>query len=201
MFTGLVEEVGRVRQARSGSGNRLIEIQAGMAGSVSVGDSIAVNGCCLTATAGGAGVFSVEAVAATLKATTLGGLRAGSSVNLERALAVGDRFGGHFVQGHVDEVGTVRRIDREAGHWRVLFRVSRESGRFLVERGSVCVDGVSLTVASVRTGEFGVNVIPHTRENTRFRELRAGDRVNVEYDMIVKSVQRYLATRGRRQDR
>ncbi len=195
MFTGLVEEVGRVRQVRSGRGNRLIEIQAGLAEGVSVGDSVAVNGCCLTATASGTGVFSVEAVAATLKETTLGGLRAGSRVNLEQALAVGDRFGGHIVQGHVDEAGTVRRIDREAGHWRVLFRVIRESSRFLVERGSVCVDGVSLTIASVRTGEFGVNVIPHTRENTRFKELRAGDRVNVEYDLIVKSVQRHLDTR------
>jgi riboflavin synthase len=195
MFTGLVEEVGRVRQVRSGRGNRLIEIQAGLAEGVSVGDSVAVNGCCLTATASGTGVFSVEAVAATLKETTLGGLRAGSRVNLERALAVGDRFGGHIVQGHVDEAGTVRRIDREAGHWRVLFRVSRESSRFLVGRGSVCVDGVSLTIASVRTGEFGVNVIPHTWESTRFKELRAGDRVNVEYDLIVKSVQRHLDTR------
>ncbi len=195
MFTGLVEEVGRVRQVRSGRGNRLIEIQAGLAEGVSIGDSVAVNGCCLTATASGTGVFSVEAVAATLKETTLGDLRAGSRVNLERALAVGDRFGGHMVQGHVDEAGTVRRIDREAGYRRVLFRVSRESGRFLVERGSVCVDGVSLTIASVRTCEFGVNIIPHTWENTRFKELRAGDRVNVEYDLIVKSVQRHLDTR------
>ncbi len=195
MFTGLVEEVGRVRQVTSRRGNRLIEVQANLAGDVSVGDSVAVNGCCLTATEKGGNSFLVEAVAATLKQTSLGELRGGSRVNLERALAVGDRLGGHMVQGHVDETGTVRRIDRESGHRRVSFRIRRESGRFLVEHGSVCVDGVSLTIASVRAGEFSVNIIPHTWENTRFSETRVGDTVNVEYDLIVKSVQRYLDTR------
>jgi riboflavin synthase len=189
MFTGLIEQVGRVERVAAVRGNRLLTIEAGFAGELAVGDSVAVNGACLTVTAREARAFTVEAVASTLAATTLGELRAGSPVNLERALALGDRLGGHMVLGHVDEVGKVRRIERHSGHWTIAVTIGRGYGRLLVEKGSVCLDGISLTVAERRPSEFSVNVIPHTWENTNLRFRRAGERVNVEYDMLVKAAQ------------
>jgi len=192
MFTGLVEEVGRVKRVLTRRGNRLLTIEAGFAAEVAVGESVSVEGCCLTAVEAGERTVVLEAVGSTLKQTTLDGLRAGSEVNLERALALSDRLGGHFVQGHVDETATVRRVDRESGYWRTEFRVSSTGEQLLIERGSVCVNGVSLTIASRRAGAFTVNVIPHTWESTTLHLLRAGDRVNVEYDMLVKAVRRSL---------
>lgn len=188
MFTGLVEEVGRVAKVLTVRGNRVMAIEAAFAGELKPGDSVAVNGCCLTVTRSTARSLEAEAVGATLKETSLGELRTGSMVNLERALRAGDRLGGHFVQGHVDEVARVSRVDRHAGHWRMSFAASREGSGFLVDRGSVCVNGVSLTVAGLEPGGFSVNVIPRTLESTNLKELRAGDRVNVEYDLIVKAV-------------
>ncbi len=196
MFTGLVEEVGKVVQVRTGKGNRFLEIEAAIAKGLEIGDSVALNGCCLTVTVKDKRSFTVEAVGATLKQTNLAKLRSGSRVNLERALALGDRFGGHLVQGHVDEVGTVRRVERVSGSWKISIRTQRQSGRFLVDKGSVCVEGVSLTVASMRPGEFSVSIIPHTWENTNLEDRRAGDRVNIEYDLIVKAVQRHLDTKA-----
>ncbi len=196
MFTGLVEETGRVRQTRTSQGNRLFEIEAGFAQEVEAGESITVNGCCLTAVAHTERHFTVEAVAATLKETTLGQVRARSEVNLERALRPDDRLGGHMVQGHVDEVGAVRRVERGPGHWRLLIRVKPENQGLLVDRGSVCVDGVSLTIADLGQAEFWVNVVPYTWENTVLKNLRAGCHVNIEYDMVVKTIRRYLDARG-----
>ena len=190
MFTGLIESVGRVAGVLSRQGNRRLSVEAGFAPELKTGDSVAIDGVCLTVTEAGKTGFMVEAVAETLKVTTIGGLRVGDPVNLERALRVGDRLGGHMVQGHVDEVGKVRRIERHAGHWTVAVTISRGNSRLLVERGSVCLDGVSLTVAALRPTEFTVNIIPHTWENTTFKYLRAGEPVNVEYDLIVKAVQR-----------
>jgi len=190
MFTGLVEAVGRLARVESRSGNRLLTIEAGFAPELKVGDSVAVNGTCLTVTRAGQDDFTVEAVRATAEATTLGKLHIGAAVNLERALAVGDRLGGHMVQGHVDEVGKVRRIERRQGYWTVAVSISRMNSRSVVEKGSICLDGISLTVAAVRTGEFSVNVIPHTWENTNLGTRRAGELVNIEYDLLVKAVQR-----------
>lgn len=195
MFTGLIVEVGRLSRITGRHGNRLFEVEAGIAGELAVGDSVAVNGCCLTVTALGRGRFTAEAVATTLATTTLGGLRAGAQLNLERPLALGDRFDGHVVQGHVDEVGAVRSITREPGQWLLDIRVSRPAGPLLVERGSVAVDGVSLTIARAGVGEFRVNIIPHTWEHTRFPALRVGSKVNVEYDYLTKAIQNYLIHR------
>jgi riboflavin synthase len=189
MFTGLIETVGRVERSAGRQGNRVFTIQALFAGELKLGESVAVNGCCLTVTKTDTKTFDVEAVAATLEATTLGRLKTGDAVNLERALRAGDRMGGHFVQGHVDEVGKVRRIERHSGYWALAVETDRRNSRPLVEKGSVCVDGVSLTVASVRPGEFAVNIIPHTWENTSLKQRRAGDKVNIEYDLLVKAVQ------------
>ncbi len=192
MFTGLVEEVGKVLSTNSRQGNRVFEVGAKFSPELAVGDSVAVNGCCLTVVGKSERSFKVEAVATTLKATTLETLRSGTGVNLERALAAGDRLGGHIVQGHIDEVARVARIEQLAGSWQVGFRTARENRRLLVEHGSVCIDGVSLTVAGLERDGFAVNIIPHTWQNTALAGLRAGDRANVEYDLIVKSVARIL---------
>lgn len=194
MFTGLVEAVGRVERAVGRQGNRVFTVQAGFADELKLGESVAVNGCCLTVTRADKQSFDVEAVAATLEATTLGRLQTGDAVNLERALRAGDRMGGHFVQGHVDEVAKVRRIEQHSGYWVLAVETDRRNSRPLVEKGSVCVDGVSLTVAFVRPGEFAVNIIPHTWENTSLKQRRAGDKVNIEYDLLVKAVQRNAET-------
>jgi riboflavin synthase len=172
-------------------------IQSGFAGELKLGESVAVNGCCLTVTAADKKSFDVEAVAATLEATTLGLLKTGDAVNLERALRAGDRMGGHFVQGHVDEVGKIRRIEQHSGYWALAVETDRRTSRPLVEKGSVCVDGISLTVASLRPGEFAVNIIPHTWENTNLKQHRPGDKVNIEYDLLVKAVQRNSGTGSR----
>jgi len=198
MFTGLVETVGRIERATGRQGNRVFTIGAGFAAELKLGESVAVNGCCLTVTRAGKQEFEVEAVAATLAATTLGRLKTGDAVNLERALAAGDRMGGHFVQGHVDEVGRVRRVERHSGYWTLAVEIDRRNSRLLVEKGSVCVDGISLTVASVRPGEFAVNIIPHTWENTNLKQRRPGDKVNIEYDLLVKAVQQASQT-GRKE--
>jgi riboflavin synthase len=196
MFTGLVETVGAIERVGARQGNRIFTVRAGFAPELKLGESVAVKGCCLTVTETGAASFTVEAVASTLAGTSLGSLKTGDSVNLERALRVGDRLGGHMVQGHVDEVGKIRRIERHSGHWTVAVTVSRKNSNLLVEKGSVCLDGVSLTVAGLRPTEFAVNIIPHTWEHTTLRYLRTGEPVNVEYDLVVKAVQRGPQTTG-----
>lgn len=198
MFTGLIEAVGTVRRAVPRQGGRVLTIEAPFAAELAVGDSVAVSGVCLTVTERDAAAFSATAVAATVKGTTLGSLGPGSAVNLERALVAGDRLGGHIVQGHVDEVGRVRRVERRSDHWTIAVEVDHRNARLVVLKGSVCLDGVSLTVAAARPGEFCANIIPHTWEQTTLRLRRAGERVNVEYDMLVKAVQAGPAAQGRR---
>ncbi len=197
MFTGLIEAVGRVERAVGRQGNRVFTIQAAFTEELKLGESVAVNGCCLTVTRADKHNFDVEPVAATLAATTLGQVQTGDEVNLERALQTGDRMGGHFVQGHVDEVGKVRRIERHSGYWTIAIQAGRRNSHLLVQKGSVCIDGVSLTVASVRPGEFAVNIIPHTWEKTNLKRRRPGDRVNIEYDLLVKAMQQRVAGSGR----
>ncbi len=187
MFTGLIEEVGKVLRISGLGDNRSLRVAAKFAGQLRQGDSVAVDGCCLTVVKATGQSFEVEAVAATLKATTLGSLKVGSRVNLERALMVGERLGGHFVQGHVDEVLQVRKVERRSGYWEISLQLTSRGARVLVDRGSVCVNGVSLTVALVTQTCFHVNVIPYTWENTNLKELRGGSKVNVEYDFLVKA--------------
>lgn len=188
MFTGLIEEVGKVLRVSGLGDNRVLRIAASFAKQLKRGDSVAVDGCCLTVVKATGQSFEAEAVAATLKNTTLGSLKAGSRVNLERALTVGQRLGGHFVQGHVDEVLQVRKVERRSGYWEISLQLTSRGARFLVDRGSVCVNGVSLTVSLVTQTCFHVNVIPYTWENTNLKELRGGSKVNVEYDFLIKAV-------------
>lgn len=208
MFTGLVEAVGRVSAVvPEEAGIRLkIEAPASLTESdrdrCRLGDSIAINGCCLTvvdvasATANAGEHWTFQAGSETLSKTNLGALQAGSTVNLERSLPAGGRLGGHFVQGHVDGVGRVESIDRE-GEWVFMaFAVPLELSRFLAPKGSIAVDGVSLTVVSTKPGWFNVALIPHTLSQTTLGLRTVGDVVNVETDMLAKYVDALLAARG-----
>src|SRR5215203_6605801 len=195
MFTGLVEEVGRVSSIGEGEMLRL-SISAGrVSEGACVGDSVSVNGACLTVGEVEGGTLTFFAMPETLRRTALGGLGAGSPVNLERAMSAGSRFGGHIVQGHVDGVGEVRGIrpEGEAEIWE--FGAPEAVLRYVVEKGSICVDGISLTVVSVRDTSFTVSILPQTRANTNLKELGVGDRVNLEADVVAKYVERLLGPR------
>jgi riboflavin synthase len=202
MFTGIVEELGRVRAITHAEGGARLEITCtDVIDDAAVGDSIAVNGCCLTVVELGDGWWAADAQIETLDRTTLGALAPGDPVNLERPLRVGDRLGGHLVLGHVDGVGDVVKVEPQAdGSSRVTVRAPGELARHLVEKGSVTVDGVSLTITTVSDpiglgAEFGVALIPHTLAVTTLGVRNAGDRVNLEADMIAKHVERLLVIR------
>ncbi len=198
MFTGLIEEVGTIESAvQTGRGLRLT-VRAGLVLSdLAVGDSIAVDGVCQTVVEREPATFSVEAMAPTLSRTTFGELTAGRRVNLERALALGTRLGGHMVQGHVDAVGTVRRVAREAEHVLVDVAIPEAVADVTVLHGSVAINGVSLTVNIIPDdGVIQVALIPHTWEHTNLSDLEVGAGVNVEGDMIGKFVIEYMKRRG-----
>ncbi len=187
MFTGIVEEVGTVRSA--GSGRMAVSASKVMA-DLKVGDSMCVNGTCLTATSRDDAGFTVDVVPETLRRTNLGSLSAGDPVNLERSMAIGDRFGGHIVQGHIDATGEVVSIDTEGEALVVSIRAPVSVMRYVVEKGFVAVDGTSLTVVNCGAQSFTVTIIPHTRDNTVFGSRKVGDLVNLEADIIAKYVER-----------
>jgi riboflavin synthase len=203
VFTGLVEEVGRVSKLEAGemSLSRLSVSARRVLEGTRAGDSVSVNGVCLTVNEVDAGTLVFYAMPETLRRSALGGLAEGSAVNLERAMSPADRFGGHIVQGHVDGVGEVSsvRSEGEAELWE--FSAPVAVLRYVVEKGSICVDGISLTVVSVRDGSFTVSILPQTRANTNLKELRAGDRVNLEADVIAKYVERLVGPRSSLQNR
>ena len=184
VFTGIVEEMGTLASVE---GARLVFSAGTVTDGSRVGDSIAVNGCCLTVVDLGPGWWAADVVAETLNRTNLGALHPGDPVNLERPVRVGDRLGGHLVQGHVDAVGTILRPapDLEVG-------LDARLAPYVVEKGSITVDGISLTVVSVRASSFGVAIIPHTFEVTTLGRKGAGDQVNVEVDVIAKYAERLL---------
>lgn len=194
MFTGIVEDVGDVLFVERKSGDAVFRIGVDKipAAQIVRGESIAVNGVCLTAVAVGEKDFSAEASRETLSRTSLSGLRAGDGVNLERSIRAGDRMGGHIVTGHVDGVGTVGSRAPVGESVVFSFSIPRELSRYVVEKGSIAVDGVSLTVNSAGGEEFSVNIIPHTLRETIFSGLRAGAKVNLECDIIGKYVERLL---------
>ncbi len=195
MFTGIVEDVGAIRALEKKDKGVLLRIGVRRidAGDLSLGESVAVNGVCLTVVSAGDGSFSVDASHETLSRTNLSRLHAGSGVNLERSLRAGDRMGGHIVTGHVDGVGTVRSIT-PVGESRVFsFLIPAALAKYVVEKGSVAVDGASLTVNSVKGEEFSVNIIPYTLRETTFSEFRRGREVNIECDIIGKYVEKMLS--------
>lgn len=197
MFSGIIESVGEVRALRRLRGDAELTIASGFRG-LTLGESIAVNGACMTVAARRGSSFSAIVSAESLRRTTLGDLRAGDPVNLERSLRVSDRLSGHFVFGHVDGMGALERVDPEGGS--ALYRFSLPAGcaRFLVEKGSVAVDGVSLTVFDCGRRSFTVSVIPHTAGATTLGRMRPGARVNLETDMLARYVDRAVAHHLRR---
>jgi riboflavin synthase len=195
MFTGIVTDVGKVRAVRLTQRDLRLEIETGFdLAAIDIGASIAHAGCCLTVVEKGEGWFAVEASAETLASTTLGGWRIGDAVNLERPTRVGDELGGHIVAGHVDGVGEVVSVEPEGGSHRLKLRAPEPLHRYIAQKGSIAVDGVSLTVNEVEGQEFGVNIIPHTWEVTTLRRLKRGDKVNLEIDVLARYAARWQET-------
>lgn len=193
MFTGLIEDLGTVRELRSaGTGGRLSVTTGIPAGELVLGESIAVNGVCLTVVSIGRDSFTADVSPETLEHSTLGRLAAGSRVNLERALRLGDRLGGHLVSGHIDGTGEIVGRVREANAVRFAIRAGEALTRYVVAKGSIAVDGISLTVNGVDGNRFELAVIPHTLEVTTLQGRQAGDQVNLEVDIIGKYVERLL---------
>lgn len=193
MFTGIIEEMGTISSIAEGSVSAVITIQASkvLEGS-KVGDSIAVNGVCLTVTSIHDKVFSADVMAETLRRSSLGSLSKGSLVNLERAMAADGRFGGHIVSGHIDGTGTIVSMKREDNAVWVTINTKQEILKYIVEKGSIAIDGISLTVAGLGEDTFSVSVIPHTGSETTLLKKSAGDIVNLENDVIGKYVDRLL---------
>ena len=196
MFTGLIEEVGRVASIDvDGERARLVIEAPGVVDDLPLGASVAVDGVCVTATDVTASTFAVDLMRETLRVTALGHLAPGTRVNLERAMRVGDRLGGHLVQGHVDAIGEVVGVEEVPGTWTVQFRVPSDLTRYLVVKGSICVAGVSLTVAALEDDVVSIGLIPHTLAHTNLGDLVVGSTVNLEVDVVAKYVERMLAGR------
>ena len=195
MFTGIVTDVGRLRAVRETNRDLRFEVETSFdLSTIDMGASISHAGCCLTIVEKGEGWFAVEISNETLGLTTLGSWKEGDPINLERAARVGDELGGHIVSGHVDGVGEVISVDSEGGSHRVKIRVPRPLHRFIAPKGSITVDGVSLTVNEVEDDVFGVNLIPHTWEVTTLGRLKPGSKVNLEIDMLARYLARWRET-------
>lgn len=194
MFTGLIEDTGRVASFhRRGEAGVLVVETALPATEITIGDSVAVNGACLTVIAKNIHTLTFDVSPESISRTSIGKLCSGGRVNLERALRLGDRLGGHIVSGHVDCAGRLIRSENRSGNCQLQFTLPPEHARYLVEKGSVTIDGISLTVNAVSADGFSVNIIPHTYSNTTLGQLKAGDRVNIETDIIGKYVERLTA--------
>jgi riboflavin synthase len=192
VFTGIIREVGTVEAVdRTDEGAR-IRVRAGVAGELRGGDSVSVNGVCLTAASAGGGSFEADVMNQTLSVTTLGALEAGGRINLEPALRAGDPLGGHLVQGHVDGPGRVTSISPDGFARRVTIALPEDIRRYVAERGSIAIDGVSLTVAALTPEGFEVSLIPETLERTTLGELEEGSEVNVEVDVVARYAERLM---------
>lgn len=192
MFTGIVSELGEVEAVESSEDGARVRVRAALAAELSPGDSVSVNGACLTATAGDAAGFDADVMHQTLELTTLGELGPGDRVNLELALRAADRLGGHIVQGHVDGAGTVASLEADGFARRLRIELSDDLLAYVVERGSIAIEGVSLTVSALGKGWAEVSLIPETLERTTLGTREPGDRVNVECDVIARYVRRML---------
>lgn len=197
MFTGIIESLGKVRQIDHEWSNAHFTVESPISQELKIDQSVSHNGVCLTVVGVADGAHRVTAVSETLRRTNLAHWRPGTLVNLERCLPIGGRLDGHLVQGHVDDTAVCTEIVETGGSWQFTFRYRPSPERLLVDKGSICVDGVSLTVVSPHDDLFSVAIIPYTWEHTRFKTLQAGDTVNLEFDVIGKYVTRYLALYGR----
>ncbi len=197
MFTGLIEGTGTLLRLEHHGPDAQMVIQANTRMErIQLGESIAVDGACLTVVSFHGNVFTVDVSAETLHRTTLGRKPAGSQLNLERALRMGDRLGGHLVSGHVDGIGTLKDRTAEGRSWRLFFLVPRELTRYIIEKGSIAVNGISLTVNGCGDTHFDVNIVPHTAGETAISQMHIGDAVNIETDLIGKYVEKMVAAWG-----
>ena len=193
MFTGIIEEIGEIKNIKHGSRSAVLTIKGSIVTQDSkVGDSIAVNGVCLTATCIDRVIFTADVMAETMRRSSLGELRAGSKVNLERAMLCNGRFGGHIVSGHIDGTGTIRNMEREDNAVWVTVAASEDILKYIVKKGSIAIDGISLTVAYVDDEVFKVSIIPHTAGETTLLTKTKGDVVNLENDIIGKYVEKLM---------
>ena len=190
MFTGIITDIGTIRSVTRAGDTRFEIVTSYDLATVDLGASIACNGCCLTVIEKGKDWFAIQASAETLSKTTLGQWTQGTHINLERALKIGDELGGHIVSGHVDGLGEILSITPEGGSQRFSFRVPDALARFIAPKGSVAIDGTSLTVNEVEGNQFGVNIIPHTQAVTTWGTMVEGQRVNIEIDMLARYVAR-----------
>jgi riboflavin synthase len=193
VFTGLIQDIGRVESVATGGDGARLRISTSLGPEIALGDSVAVNGACLTAAAADPNGFETEAMNQTLAVTALGGIESGSRVNLELAMQASDRLGGHIVQGHVDGVGTVGALDEDGFARRVRVALAPELLRYVVDKGSITLSGVSLTIAALGDDWVEVSLIPETLERTNLGELEPGDNLNVECDIVAKYVERLVA--------
>lgn len=194
MFTGIIESEGKLKKIEAVNGDYRMTIQVGKMSldDVKIGDSIACNGVCLTAIALESDAYVADVSAETLNVTTLGKLQLGSPVNLEKALRLQDRLGGHLVSGHVDGVGEVVAIEQDARSWRYQLRAPKKLSRYIAAKGSICINGISLTVNHVDGDLFDVNIVPHTRQETTIRTFEVGTQVNLEVDLLARYIERML---------
>lgn len=197
MFTGIIEEVGIIRQIQPGAKSSRLTIGAKkVLEGTNVGDSICTSGICLTATTVNGDTFTADVMAETMRRTKLGDLKVGSEVNLERALRLDTRLGGHIVSGHIDGTGTIINMEREDNAVWVTISTEPQILRYIIEKGSIAMDGISLTVATVSDSNFQVSIIPHTGAETTLLRQKVGDRVNLECDMIGKYVEKLLGVKS-----
>lgn len=193
MFTGIIEETGKIESVANGNKSAIITIIADkMLKGTKIGDSIAVNGVCLTVTSISGNKFTADVMAETIRRSSLGTLKHGSKVNLERAMAADGRFGGHIVSGHIDGTGVIRSLEREDNAVWVEIETPDKLLKYIVEKGSIAIDGISLTVAKLTDDSFSVSVIPHTGEETTLLAKKPGDIVNLENDIVGKYVERLM---------
>lgn len=197
MFTGIVEETGVVTDIKKGAKSCVLSVSANVVLSdVKLGDSIAINGVCTTVTTVKGNIFTVDIMAETMRKTSFSNLKKGDRVNLERAMSANGRFGGHIVSGHIDGVGTIRSFVKEDNAVWVTIGASDEIMRYIVKKGSITIDGISLTVALVYKDAFAVSVIPHTAEETTLLSKHSGDAVNLECDIVGKYVEKFVAPKS-----
>ena len=195
MFTGIIETLGKVQALKNENDNLHISVQSSLTNELKIDQSVAHNGVCLTVIAIENDVYTVTAIAETINKTNLGDWQVGDSLNLERAMLLGARLDGHIVQGHVDQTGIVKSVKETGGSWQFDFEFDPASGNVTVEKGSVCINGVSLTCFNSTKNGFTVAIIPNTYQHTNFNSLKEGDSVNLEFDIVGKYVKKLLAER------
>ena len=192
MFTGIIETIGRVIELKKDQDNLHLIIESDISNELKIDQSVAHNGVCLTVVAMADGTHTVTAVAETLNKSNLGKLKEGDFINLERCMQMNGRLDGHIVQGHVDQTGICTEVNDRSGSWEYSFRYDPSQGNVTVEKGSICVNGISLTVVNSIENSFSIAIIPYTYEHTNMQHIKKGDTVNLEFDIIGKYVARYL---------